>query len=371
MTSATTPQALKPRLTVAMLTRYAQLGASSRVRFFQFAPWLERRGIALQAFPLFDDGYLRTLYAHGTRRRADVLRAYAGRLLACRRAADHDLVWIEKELFPYWPYGLERMTWPRSRPTVVDYDDAVFHNYDLSAHRAVRALLGRKIDRIMAAADLVVCGNRYLADRARLAGSRRCEIVPTVVDMDCYPVPDTKASQPLVIGWIGSPATERYVFALRQTLQRLCKTGHARVVLIGASARALDALQGVPVEIVAWQESTEQAQIARFDIGIMPLPDEPWERGKCGYKLIQYMASGLPVVASPVGANREIVTPGVHGLMPTTADEWQAALQTLMDDAGLRAIMGATGRQRVLEHYSLQAHGDRLAELLLSTAGSR
>ena len=360
-------------LRVAVYSRYDRLGASSRMRFLQFAPLLAEHGIRLSVQPLFDDDYLQTLYTNGQRRVGTVLSAYRRRAAALRNpgAPDTapDLAWIEKELFPYWPFGLERHWWP-AMPTVVDYDDAVFHTYDRSRHALVRRVLGRKIDRVMAAAHTVVCGNAYLADRAMAAGAQKVAIVPTVVDATRYQSVAGQHDGTPVIGWIGSPATERYVLDLAPALRQACAGGRARIMLVGASPAAGLALADLPLEIAPWREDTEVGHIAAFDIGVMPLPDEPWERGKCGYKLVQYMACGVPVIASPVGANVDIVEPGLNGLLAATPGQWGDALQRLLADSPTRIAMGRAGRQRVEQHYSLQVQGPRLAALLRAAAGA-
>ncbi|GCL63490.1 glycosyltransferase family 4 protein [Pseudaquabacterium pictum] len=357
-------------LRVACFSRYTRLGASSRLRALQFIPMLHDAGIQVDVFPLFDDLYLDDLYQRQQRRAGRVLTAYARRWRALRRARQHDVLWIEKELFPYLPWLLEGACLPAGMPVVVDYDDAVFHQYDLSQRASVRALLGRKIDRLMAAASCVSVGNRYLAARATQAGAGCVELVPTVVDVARYQVRPTQTvpGEPLVIGWIGSPATEHYLLALQPVLQAVCARQRARVVLVGASASMAQRLAGVPVQVQTWTEDTEAALIAGFDIGVMPLPDEPWERGKCGYKLIQYMACGLPVVASPVGVNRDIVVHGATGMLADGPAEWQAALQTLIDDPVQRRRWGLAGRQRMEEEYSMQVQGAHIARLLRAAA---
>lgn len=360
-------------LRVALFTRYTRLGASSRLRFLQYLPMLQAQGISVDVFPLFDDAYLGELYGQGRRSAGRVLQAYRARVAALRSARTHDLLWIEKELFPYLPRWLERAVQPRGLPVVVDYDDAVFHTYDRSRHALVRQLLGRKIDDVMAQAACVVAGNGYLAERARQANAPRVAVVPTVVDVSRYaPRPGAHtAERPLVIGWIGSPATDAYMLALAPALRSVCADGRARVVLVGASTSAADRLPGVPVQVQPWTEQTEAAQIAAFDIGVMPLPDEPWARGKCGYKLIQYMACGLPVVASPVGVNRDIVDPDVTGYLATDPAQWTQALDALLADAGLRARLGQAGRQRVEQVYSMDVQGARIAALLRDAANRR
>lgn len=353
------------RPNVLLLTKYARNGASSRYRSFQYLPWLEQAGIHCQAMPLFDEVYLVHRYASGRGEMGDILRAFVRRLAALARARRFDLVVIEYELLPYFPALLERWLRWLGVPYVVDYDDALFHQYDQHKNGWVRRLLGDKIAHVMRGAHLVTAGNAYLADYARRAGAKRVEIIPTVIDLERYP--RALATQPpnsiFTIGWIGSPATAKYLQAIAPALAEVCADGKGRVRLIGSGP--VD-LPGVPVEVLQWDEATEVNTMQQFDVGIMPLPDEPWERGKCGFKLIQYMACGLPVVASPVGVNCEIVEPGVNGFLAGTTVEWAQALRTLLDDAGLRQRMGQAGRLKVEEGYSLQVTGPRLAELIKS-----
>lgn len=361
------------KLRVGAFTRYTRLGASSRLRTMQFLPMLRDAGISVDVFPLFDDQYLDDLYGNHQRHPARVVAAYARRWQALRQARQYDVLLIEKELFPYLPWALERFCLPAGVPMVVDFDDAVFHTYDCSPHAAVRAMLGHKIDQLMAAAACVSVGNGYLAARAVQASARRVKLVPTVVDLARYQLAENTADRPpdgskVVIGWIGSPATEHYVLALQPVLHAVCAEQRARVVLVGASASMVQRLQGVPVEVQAWTEDTEAALIAGFHIGIMPLPDAPWERGKCGYKLIQYMACGLPVVASPVGVNRDIVLPSVTGILAESLADWQSALETMMADPALRQRWGLAGRKRVEEEYSMKLQGTRIVSMLYAAA---
>ena len=342
-----------------ILPRYAPLGASSRLRMYQYLPALRAAGFEVEVSPLFGDAYVRALYA-GQRDWGDMLRGYVRRLASQWTSASFDAVWVEKELLPWFPSFAERL---RGRAVVVaDYDDAVFHRYDRHPSALVRGLLGRRIDAVMQRADVVTAGNGYLAERARAAGCPRVEHLPTVVDLERY-VPRTRGERhsPLVIGWIGSPATAHYLRPLAPAIEQLRERTALRAIALGARP---DQVAGTPFEAVEWSEAAEAGQVGTFDIGIMPLPDEPWERGKCGYKLIQYMASGLPVVASPVGVNSEIVKPGLNGALADTPEEWLAALGQLADDPALRARLGAEGRKRVEDWYSLQAQAPRLISIL-------
>lgn len=278
-------------------------------------------------------------------------------------------MWIEKEALPWLPaaieLGLFRMAGAR---IVVDCDDAVFHTYDRHRNVLVRLLLGAKIDHIMKAADLVIAGNAYLADRARAAGARQIADLPTVVDLRRYPLTPPSREESgaaLTIGWIGSPLTSAYLDLLRPALSKLMAQIPLRLRLIGAAPAAL---AGFPVERVAWSAESEATEIARCDVGVMPLPDRPFERGKCGYKLIQFMAASRPVVASPVGANCAIVIPGETGFLAERDADWVAALTRLYHDPDLRRRMGQAGRRQVEESYALAVAAPRLVALLRGAA---
>jgi glycosyltransferase involved in cell wall biosynthesis len=219
-------------------------------------------------------------------------------------------------------------------------------------------------------AHTVVAGNAYLADYARRAGAKRIEVIPTVIDLGRYRVKDADhiGKQPevaFIIGWIGSPSTARYLRDIAPALAEVCREGRARVRLIGSGQIELP---GVPVEVLPWREDTEVDEICGFDVGIMPLPDEPWARGKCGFKLIQYMACGLPVVASPVGVNSEIVEDGVNGFLAQDTLEWVVALERLIAAAELRHRLGAAGRAKVGARYCLDVTAPRLTRLLQAIA---
>lgn len=354
---------------VAFLTRYADRGASSRVRATQFGSALAGLGIEASFWPLLSDRYLALRYA-GERAIGEVLACYWHRLRDIGAVRSTDLLWIEKELLPYAPSGFEAWLLDE-RQYVLDFDDAIFHNYDLANSNIVRRLLGHKIDRLMAGAALVTAGNSYLAARAVAAGSRHVEWLPSVVDLNCYPPPSLAAPRsrpanaPLRVVWIGSPSTVRYLDLVRAPFERAAREQPLALHVIGAGAPRWD---GVETVSMAWSASSEAAVIGAGDVGIMPLLDTPWERGKCGYKLIQYMACGLPVIASPVGMNTEIVTAGIDGLLAATEAQWTEGLLQLAADPVLRWQMGAHGRAKVEVEYSVQAVAPRLALLLREAA---
>lgn len=354
------------RLKIILFSRYSQLGASSRLRFYQYLPFLKKYSIEVETVPLLNDDYIRDLYSGKGKWKVAIFRAYLHRIGYLFRAKHFDLVWIEKELFPFFPAWGEALLNALSVPYIVDYDDAIFHNYDLHPNKLVRFCLGTKIDQVMKRAEAVIVGNDYLGDRARQAGAKRVEYIPTVIDLDRYKVIPKPSREPFIIGWIGSPVTAGYVQLVQPALTEICKNGQAQVVLVGSGSVELG---GVPLKILPWTEENEVADIQNFDVGIMPLPDEPWERGKCGYKLIQYMACGKPVIASPVGVNRQIVEHGVNGFLANNMTNWITALRELRDNVPLREAMGRTGRLEVEKNYCVQVTAPRLAEILRSVAG--
>jgi len=351
---------------VLLLSRYTRLGASSRIRTYQYLPYLESNGFHFDVVPLFDDNYVRNLYASGHRSLASVFSSYLRRLRCLLTSRRLDLLWIEKELFPWLPAWAERLLAQIGIPYVVDYDDAIFHKYDLNSNKLVRLFLGSKIDRIMRHAEVVVVCNDYLGERARKAEAKRIESIPTVVDIESYKVLTKPNGALFTIGWIGSPVTAKYIKLVQPALSEICKNGQAQVFLVGSGPIEL---LDVPVKILPWTKEGEVTAIQNFDVGIMPLLDEPWERGKCGYKLIQYMACGRPVVASPVGVNQQIVEHGVDGLLANDTADWINALRELRGNVPLREAMGRAGRLKVEKQYCVQVTAPRLAEILRSAAG--
>jgi glycosyltransferase involved in cell wall biosynthesis len=351
---------------VLALTRYGRLGASSRVRTLAYLPHLAAAGLAVEVAPLFDDDYVARLYDGRPRSRRAVARAYLSRARRLLAARDVDVLWVEKELFPYLPAALDLLLARRAKTLVLDYDDAVFHRYDRHRSALVRGLLGRRIDRLMRAADVVVAGNPYLAERARAAGARRVEMLPTVVDLERYPAARSRTEAAARIAWIGTPRTAAYLAPLEPTFAAVARETGARFVLIGAGADALASVPGV--ERRAWSEATEVQDLSACDVGIMPLPDGPFERGKCAYKLVQLQALAIPVVASPVGVNATFVEHGVNGLLASDPAEWHAALTALAADPALRARLGAAGRRRVEADFALHTTAPQLVRLLQELA---
>ncbi len=356
-------------MNILVLSRYGRKGASSRHRIYQFLPFLAARGVHCDVSPLLVDEYLVQLYAGRKLPLGVVLRGYVSRARRLLEAGKYDLLWVQQDFFPWLPFHLESLFLASGIPYVVDMDDAFFHRYDSHPKRLVRLVLGDKLDRVMAQAALVVAGNDYLSRRAVQSGAQRVEFLPTVVDVDAYGPVSDKLASPFTVCWIGSPTTSVYLKTIRAALQEVQERTGARYQIIGAAPRF--GLEGIRIENVPWSEETEIELLRSCSVGIMPLLDTPWERGKCGFKLLQYMTAGLPVVGSPVGVNRLIIEHGVNGFHARTREEWTSALMRLHDDPVLRAEFGARGRKKVEAEYSLDFAAPRLEALLRSARSGR
>ena len=299
---------------VLFLTKYGRRAATTRFRVLQYLPFLESAGLDVELRPLLADAYLSQKLDEGRSGAAEALKGMAGRLTTLWDVRQFALVVVYMEALPYLPAFFERLLNRMGVLYVYDFDDASFHQYDEHPRWLIRRLLSGKIGRIIAGATLVTAGNEYLADYASRFNSR-VTIVPTVVDVDRFtPGSVDPARDRAVIGWIGSPSTAAYVVERQAVWRTVIKEGRSVLRLVGAGPAPLN---GLEVDLRRWREETETAEVGDFDIGIMPLRDDAWSRGKCGFKLIEYLACGVPAVASPVGVNSRIVADGETGFLCT------------------------------------------------------
>jgi len=352
---------------VLVLSKYPRMGASSRLRTLQYLPLLEQQGFEFTVRSLFDEKYLEKLYADGSRSRLAVSKYYSKRLLTLFSLWRYDLVWIEKEIFPYLPAFSEQFLALIGKKYIVDYDDAIFHNYDLSRNKPIQILLANKIDKVMKHSSHVIAGNHYLAARAKSAGAKNIQLIPTVVDHLRYEQCKVRTDGVLTVGWIGSPSTQKYIIEILPALLMVYRQLPFRLVLVGATQDISEDLPGLDVVVHSWDEKTEADLIGTMDIGIMPLHDSPWEKGKCGYKLIQYMACGVPIIASAIGVNVEIVKNTKSGLLVDSSLSWQDALLKMLVSPNLRIQFGIAGRQAVEKQYSVESQLPVIGRVLNSS----
>lgn len=292
---------------------------------------------------------------------------HLSRLLARRvSVAAADCLVLGKIKLTAGEWGIVRR-WPT--PVVLDVDDAIWLRKPRGPGRAPEAGWWRrlKFDRTCAACDLVLAGNAFLAENAR-RHARRVEVVPTSVELAGSGAAPGVGDGATVV-WIGLPENLMYLEMVRPALERLA--GRHRGLRLRVVSSAAPGWSAPPVEHVRWTAGGEAAALASAGVGIMPLADDDWSRGKCAFKILQYMAAGLPVVASPVGANLEAVADGETGLLARTADDWERAVGRLLTEPGLARRMGAAGRRRVEERYERGRVVASAADMITSVIGPR
>jgi glycosyltransferase involved in cell wall biosynthesis len=262
-----------------------------------------------------------------------------------------DAVIVQRKLLPRWAVALLRR---RVRKLIFDFDDAVWLRDSYSPRGFDDPARLRRFRAIVAASDLVVAGNDYLAaEAARHTAADRVVVIPTCVEPSKYPQATHRDRPGLQLVWIGSHSTLRGLERFRRVLSAIGRTvPGTRLKLI---CDRFITIRGLPVDECPWTEATEAAEIASADVGISWVPDDPWSRGKCGLKVLQYQAAGLPVVANPVGVHSQMILDGETGFHATAAEEWPAAIRWLANDVSLRSRFGAAGRRQVEARYSVAA----------------
>lgn len=338
---------------LGVYTRYSELGASSRLRCFRWEKYWRQYGIEAVFHPFFDDAYLRRLYSGGGRDPLAWLKSLAARMTTAL-PDDEEVLYIEYELLPAIPAALELIKL-RGRKFILGFDDRVELKY------AGKPFLADKYAGLLTRAAGVVCANRFLCDWAGRYNANIIEI-PTVIDPGNYPAFTTPKAQELTVVWIGNPATIHYLQAAAPALQKMAQSVNFELLAIGADAPQIP---GVKCRSGIWSEETEGAMLSAAHIGIMPLPpDDPFAAGKSAYKLIQYMAAGIPAVASPVGENRRVIKEGVTGFFAASPGEWQDAVSRLANDEALRRQLGENARRCAETDYSYAAFAGKFAGFL-------
>ena len=348
------------RLTVHGATAYPATAASARVRIVNHIPFLRKLDIELDHMPtLSADDYALLTSSANLARKATVLGRSALRALAIDDRSGMLLIHRLLLLMPL--PGID----PPRRLDVYDFDDALTVGSAAATNRRFQWTKqeGRRAITCMRRARLVFAANSILASQARLHASR-VEVLPSCVDPVAQPLHAHGVGETLTVGWIGSHTTAAYLKPLLPVVGRLHERGlRVRLTVIGADT----GVRAPWIEHRPWSLASQAADLASFDIGVMPLPDDAWARGKSGYKLLQYFAAGVPAIASPVGINSELVAEG-RGIAATSPAEWERALVEMGADADSRRQRGESARRYVEEHYSYQRWAPELASMLKALA---
>ncbi len=338
---------------------------SQRYRFDQFMPYWEARGFHVHYASLIDEADDAVFYTPGNlaAKARIFLKSFRLRSQHVRMAPSFDLVVVQREAFMTGSTRFERALAQSGPPVILDFDDAIWQLDVSEGNRHLRWLKDpTKTATLIRTAHHVIVGNEHLAAYAR-QHNPHVEVIPTVVDTERY-VPRTHATgtQPVVIGWTGSHTSMTHLRKVTPMLHRLTRQWGDRIRFRVVSDRPFME-PGLRVENVPWRSGSEPEDLAPMDIGIMPLRDDPWTRGKCGLKGLQYMAMGIPPVMSPVGVNTTIVHEGLNGFLAATEAEWLEKVGMLVQDPDLRARLGHAARRTVEERYSTVAWRDHYIDL--------
>lgn len=354
------------------LASYPIEAAATRYRLQQFVQPLKERGIDLTIRPFLNSA----LFAQFYRREAmlgtalGLIKSSLRRLNDVLTATRADVVMIQREAMLLGPPLIEwTIGQALKRPLVLDLDDATYVSYTSPTYGRIGQALKwfSKTDDLIRWASIVTCGNRAIAEYVSSKGAK-ARIIPTVVDAEIFrPVGSRSSDDAPILGWIGTHSTYPYLESIFPVLQNLARSYEFRLKIVG-SGKAQVSVPGVTVENLEWKMEREVADFQSIDIGLYPIDASlysgNWAAGKSGFKALQYMAVGVPYVATPVGASAEIGIDGTTHFTARTAEEWYEPLSVLLSDSEARARMGAAGREHVLQHYGLPAQADKLAAAL-------
>jgi glycosyltransferase involved in cell wall biosynthesis len=341
-------------------------GPSTRFRIHQFLPALDQAGIAHTVRPFLSSRLAPVAYRPGAIGAKLAVTGWGTvqRLLDVVRASRADLVYVLREAYPIGPPLFERLFEAASGRIAFDFDDAIYHRYMNHDNPLDRLRDWDRPAKVIARAVRTVAGSEVLATFARTHApdAEHVVVIPTVVDTNVFTPRPRAADGRIVVGWIGTPRNTPYIRAIWPAIARAARQDRRlRCVFVGAEPFDVG---DVEVEFRPWKLHREVSDVQGFDIGIMPLPDDEQTRGKCGFKLIEYMACGLPAIASPVGANLDVLRHGSTGLLADSDAAWTDALVRLAADADLRHRMGHAGRERAVQHFSLAAMAPRFVHTI-------
>lgn len=351
---------------LALVPGLYDISPSQRYRIEQWEPLLRERGVEITYEPFECPELNLLLYQQGqmAKKLMLVAQGFGRRFSAVQKAKDFDLVYILREAALLGPPIFERLVHQTGVPIVFDFDDAIFVSYRSPSNGYLSYLkFASKTKTICRIAAHVMVGNPYLAEYARKVNDH-VTVIPTTIDTQRYQVPPPKTSDgPLVIGWTGSHSTVQHLDTLRGALQKLAAKDQFRLRVIGTPVYDCPSIN---VEAMRWRAKTEVDDLRPIDIGVMPLPDDKWSKGKCGAKALQFMAMGIPTICSPVGVNTDIIQDNENGFLASTEDEWVDKLSRLLRSPELRRRLGQAGRATVEKNYSALSQAPRVYEVFKS-----
>lgn len=358
-------------LTVGAFVPYAaDTTPSQRFRIEQWMPYLAAQGIQVELLPFADARLMRLMYQPGrwAAKAAGIGGAFWRSARRVASARQYDAVLIHRAVSIAAPAVLERVLACLGRPVIFDFDDAIYALHISEGNRAFGWLkCPGKTAAICRLSHHVVVGNAYLAAYAR-RHAPRVSVIPTSVDTEHYaPATRRPPNDKVIIGWTGSATSQTHLEAFTDVLARLVQIPGVELRIV---SNRRPELPGIEHAWRPWSPATEVGEIAQFDIGIMPMPDDVWAKGKCALKALQYMALGIPAVCSAVGTNCEVIEHGRNGMLASTAVEWLAHLEALIHSASHRRRLGRAARRTVEARYSMRRSADLFATVVRDTVSS-
>lgn len=337
-----------------------------RFRFEQYLAYLQEQGFHCEVSFLLNAADDAVFYKKGNyfRKLLIFLKTIRIRLRDLKRAGNYDIIFLYREAVMFGSVWFEKRLAKKGPRLVLDYDDAIWLK-DVSEGNRRLAWLKRpsKTADIIKLCSLVITGNEYLANYARQFSSH-VTVVPTTLETAHFKrTAPSKPEPPLCIGWTGSITTLRHLELALPVMHKLYAL-YGDAITFRVIADRYWECPGLPVQFIRWNRETELQDLSDIHIGIMPLPDDDWARGKCGFKGLQYMALGIPAVMSPVGVNSEIIKDGENGFLAATEDDWMEKLSLLITNPVLREQLGHAGRRTVEERFSNNAWKEKYAALL-------
>lgn len=358
---------------LVLVQKHTGIAPNQRFRHEQWAPHLARNhDITLEFEPFESPALTEVLYqpGHLARKAALVLRDATRRWLRRDRGRAFDGVVVLREAMPVGGPIIERSIVHAGVPLIFDFDDAIWH--EESTRHAGLAALARapgKTSRICEMATAVTVGNEYLAAYARQFNPE-VHIVRTSIELERFrELPMPPADDPFTIVWTGSHSTIVYLDTVREAIERVAARRPVRLRVM--CDRPPAPYTNATLDFVPWRPDREAIDLGPGHVGIMPVPDTEFARGKCGCKALQYMAVGRPALVSPVGINTEIVQDGVNGLLASSQDEWVAQLERLANSAALRVRLAGAGRQTVLKEFTAESSAAAFAEVARRAVAAR
>ena len=350
----------------ALVPEMYDTAPSQRFRIEQWEPFLKQRDINIDYYPFSTPNLRQVIYkrGHTYTKVKELLKANLLRVKHILKAKDYDVVFLHRAASMVGPAWLERFLKLINRPIIYDFDDAIFIPHTSEANRLFSFFkFAGKTSSICRLSSAITVGNEWLADYA-LKYNENVSVIPSSVNTDIYQRKEKNTGEKTIIGWTGSSTSQTHLEMFASLLKRLIEKYPVEIHI--HSDREPN-LEDIPFIWHKWTPENEVEVISKFDIGIMPLPEDEWSKGKCSMKALLYMSLGIPAACSNIGTNREVIQNGANGFLADSEDDWLEKLGILISNEKLRLEMGQLARKTIIEKYSMEVCSELFAEVVMKT----